>query len=223
MSCWSFVMDVLSAFDAKFEVQLVKLPCPIASLPPRYFLHYVQVPVKHSSLPFCGRTYTNSETCWPNYHLLFFHSPDDSTVQHAETLSYWQHDQLWERSSSHIPTASDLAISTLLALAVNVELESIFNPIFSSKVQGLNQPLLYFNLSQMLFRCFEFDMAGLLNFYSYLFLSACAWTWWNINEHTEYRLLTRPCLKPWRMTLWIRITKHDWACYHGKIITVTTP
>lgn len=75
---------------------------------------------------------------------------------------------------THISTDSDLAISMLLAPGVNVELESIFNPIFPSKMQASNQPLLYFKLSQMLLRCFEFDIAGLLNFYSYLFLSACA-------------------------------------------------
>lgn len=95
---------------------------------------------------------------------------------------------------THIPNDSDLAISMLLALGENVELESIYNPIFSSKMQALNQPLLYFKLSQMLFRCFEFDMAGLLNFYSYLFLSARLYS--IRSKHTECWLLTLPCRKP---------------------------
>lgn len=58
-SRWSFVTDVPSAFDMKFEVQLVKLPYLIACLPPRYFSHCVGVLVKYSSLPFSGRSYTN--------------------------------------------------------------------------------------------------------------------------------------------------------------------
>lgn len=166
MSRLSFVMDVLSVSDVKFEVQLVKLPCPIACLPPRYFSHYVQVPVKYMSLLFIGHIHTklpspilplgwwlNSTACWDTFLLT------------ARSV-------MKKIKLTNIPTDSDLAFSMLLALGVNVELESILNPIFSSKMQALNQPFLYFKLSQIPLRCFEFDIAGLLNFYSYLLLSA---------------------------------------------------
>lgn len=171
-----------------------EITLPDCLFAPEIFLALCTSACQASEFPFSGRTYTNPESCSPNYRLLFFHSPDDSTLQHAETLSYWQHDQLWERSSSHIyPLTTIKLFQCCLLWVVNGELENISNPIFSSKMQVLNQPLLYFKPSQWLFSCFEFDMAGLLNFYSYLFLSACAWTWWNIKEHTECWILTLLC------------------------------